>query len=196
MAQESNQVSSDPAAESEVGATTAPSPSRTTTEIRAQIEQTRAEMTETIDAIQERLSPGRILTEAKESVSDATIGRVKRLATRTNGAVGSYGGYDTLKRVADAVKANPLPFAMATAAAVALSARALARSGDGSHRGSRRRRVHSVAQPRSRWTTFGGNKQRLLLGACAAGFACWNAWRQNSRGAALRSASGSNMRTF
>ena len=41
-------------------------------EIRAQIEQTRAEMSETIDAIQERLSPSYIKDQAIDTVKDAT----------------------------------------------------------------------------------------------------------------------------
>jgi hypothetical protein len=41
-------------------------------EIRSRIEQTRAEMTETIDAIQDRLSPSRIVSSATERVKDAT----------------------------------------------------------------------------------------------------------------------------
>jgi hypothetical protein len=42
-------------------------------DIRAQIEETRAEMSETIDAIQDRLSPGRLVTSAKETVREGTL---------------------------------------------------------------------------------------------------------------------------
>lgn len=48
---------------------------------RAQIEQTRADMSETIDAIQEKLSPQRIINEAKEGMREATVGRVKHMVT-------------------------------------------------------------------------------------------------------------------
>jgi len=67
-------------------------------EIRSDIEQTRAEMSETIDALQEKLDPSRIAEQVKEeirerageayesakesvkqSVRDATIGRVERI---------------------------------------------------------------------------------------------------------------------
>ncbi len=67
-------------------------------EIRSDIEQTRAEMSETIDALQEKLDPSRIAQQVKEeirerageayesakesvkqSVRDATIGRVERI---------------------------------------------------------------------------------------------------------------------
>jgi hypothetical protein len=59
----------------EVGILSAP----TSDEIRSQIEQTRAEMSDTIDAIQSRLSPTRVLADARDSVTEATVGRMKRL---------------------------------------------------------------------------------------------------------------------
>lgn len=51
-----------------------------TREIRAEIEQTRGEMSETIDAIQEKLRPGNIVNEAKERVKNATTERVRQMA--------------------------------------------------------------------------------------------------------------------
>ena len=59
----------------EVGVPSAP----TSDEIGLRIEQTRAEMSDTIDAIQSRLSPTRVLADAKDSVTQATVARVKRL---------------------------------------------------------------------------------------------------------------------
>src|SRR5690606_30934028 len=53
---------------------------RRTTEIRSDIEQTRGEMQETIDAIEDRLRPRNVAARAAESVRDATVGRVKRAA--------------------------------------------------------------------------------------------------------------------
>jgi len=47
---------------------------------RAQIEVTRSEMSETIDAIKERLSPQNLVQEAKESIREATVGRVQEMA--------------------------------------------------------------------------------------------------------------------
>jgi hypothetical protein len=58
----------------------------TTDDIRSQIEQTRAEMSDTIDAIQTRLSPARAIADAKDSVTEATVGRLKRLAHRMPGS--------------------------------------------------------------------------------------------------------------
>src|SRR3954471_23622969 len=46
-------------------------------QIRAQIEDTRAEMSSTIDAIQEKLNPDNVKEQAKEAVREATVGRVE-----------------------------------------------------------------------------------------------------------------------
>jgi hypothetical protein len=51
-----------------------------TREIRAEIEQTREEMSETIDAIQEKLRPSNIVAEAKDRVKNATTERVRQMA--------------------------------------------------------------------------------------------------------------------
>lgn len=75
-----------------------------TQQLRSQIEHTRAEMSETIDAIQGRLSPGRLMTDAKETVKEAAVDRAKRVA------------------------ANPIPFAMVGMAATALAVRFSLRS--------------------------------------------------------------------
>jgi hypothetical protein len=100
----------------------------TSDEIRSQIEQTRAEMSDTIDAIQSRLSPKRVLADAKDSVTEVTVGRVRRLAQRTNGS-----GRGVLQRVQD----NPLPVALVATAAAALLVRALTK-------GKRRRQHQSM----------------------------------------------------
>ena len=51
-------------------------------EIRIEIEQTRSEMSETIDAIQEKLSPENIAQQATETVREATIGRAQQAANQ------------------------------------------------------------------------------------------------------------------
>ena len=94
-----------------------------TEEIRAEIEQTRAEMSQTIDAIQDRLRPERLMDEAKEQVTervqegveqakeavrDATIGRVEDMV-RNVGDTAS----DTRYTIVETVRANPLPAALA-----------------------------------------------------------------------------------
>ncbi|MDP9314531.1 MAG: DUF3618 domain-containing protein [Chloroflexota bacterium] len=81
-------------------------------QIQAEIEQTRAEMSETIDAIQDRLSPQHLkqqakdtvreqLHEAKDYVYDATVGRAEQTAK----GVGSS--------MMDTIKQNPIPAAIA-----------------------------------------------------------------------------------
>jgi len=52
-----------------------------TQEIRGQIERTREDMGRTIDELQERLSPQHVMQQAKDSVHDAAVGRVKEMAT-------------------------------------------------------------------------------------------------------------------
>ncbi len=49
--------------------------------IRDDIEGTRANMSSTIDAIQEKLSPQRLTEQAKDAVRDATVGRVQDMAS-------------------------------------------------------------------------------------------------------------------
>jgi hypothetical protein len=165
MAQEPNQVMQDSASG---GA--APSSSPATREIRSHIEQTRAEMSETIDAIQARLSPSRLMTDAKQTAKAATVGRVKRFAAKTNGALGGREGrsFDA-KRLLEVVRSNPIPLTMVGLAATALTARGFMRSRNRSaqplHSGIGRRRPSK-------------NAGRLLVGVCS-GFACWRAWRTN-----------------
>src|SRR6186713_3029930 len=48
-----------------------------TEQLRANIEDTRADMTQTINEIQERLSPEHLMGQAKEAVREATIGKVE-----------------------------------------------------------------------------------------------------------------------
>lgn len=62
-------------------------------EIRADIEQTREDMSETIDAIQERLRPGHIVSEATDRVKTATTERVKHMVGSA-----SEGAQDAMER--------------------------------------------------------------------------------------------------
>jgi len=83
----------------------------TSDEIRSQIEQTRAEMSDTIDAIQSRLNPKRVLTDAGAAMTDAAVGRVRHLTARTYGVGGGV-----LQRAQD----NPLPVVLVASAAAGL----------------------------------------------------------------------------
>src|SRR5689334_21201760 len=50
-----------------------------TEQLRADIEDTRADMTQTINEIQERLSPENLVGQVKETVREATIGKVEKV---------------------------------------------------------------------------------------------------------------------
>lgn len=89
------------------------------TEIRHSIEQTRSDLSETIDELQERLSPSNLKEQVKEqvmeqyrqardSVREATIGKVEDMVERVGDTM-----YEARRGVVDAVTANPIPSAMA-----------------------------------------------------------------------------------
>jgi hypothetical protein len=108
MAQDANQVS--------------------TGQIRSQIEQTRAELGSTIDAIQERLSPRRVMHEARETFSDATIGRARRLAHRVTEAVQSGEASSSVSAVLNSARRQPTMTALVGTAAGAFLLALLTRS--------------------------------------------------------------------
>ncbi len=96
-----------------------------TEQLRADIEDTRADMTQTINEIQERLSPEYLVDQVKETVRDATIGKVERvvgqvgetlsevtepalaMAGRAGNAIKEVG-----TTVADKLYKNPIPVAL------------------------------------------------------------------------------------
>jgi ElaB/YqjD/DUF883 family membrane-anchored ribosome-binding protein len=75
--------------------------------IRAQIEQTRAQMTQTVNSIQERLSPERLTREAKDKIKEATIGKVEEMAD-----VVTYKANRWRNNLVDTMKQNPIPTAL------------------------------------------------------------------------------------
>src|SRR5688572_4416368 len=72
-------VRADDYMESESSAETSDDFDENAEQIRAEIEDTRAEMSQTINEIQERLSPEHLMGQVKETVRDATIGKVERV---------------------------------------------------------------------------------------------------------------------
>ena len=86
-----------------------------TAEIVDSIEETRNEMTETVEAIGDKLDPARIVQDAKETVRDATVGKVETMAQQATGLVGEAG--NTIQQagggLVETIKRNPLPAAMA-----------------------------------------------------------------------------------
>jgi ElaB/YqjD/DUF883 family membrane-anchored ribosome-binding protein len=96
-----------------------------TEQLRAEIEDTRAEMSQTINEIQERLSPEHLVDQAKEAVREATIGKVERVMERVGETIsgvtepalevaGRAGTAikDAGSSVADSVWRNPIPVAL------------------------------------------------------------------------------------
>lgn len=75
--------------------------------IEQDIARTRQEMSGTVDAIQEKLSPGHIKSEAREKLRASTVDRVKGAASRVGRTA-----RDTGSTIADVVKSNPVPLAM------------------------------------------------------------------------------------
>ncbi len=63
---------------------------------RVEIERTRADMSETVDAIQERLSPQNLKEQAKDKVKEATVGKAQQAGSG----------------IVDTIRANPLPAAL------------------------------------------------------------------------------------
>jgi Protein of unknown function (DUF3618) len=99
----------------EVNGRLGPLPSATADDIRSQIDDTRADMTETIDAIQARLSPRRLVRDVKETVKEATVDRVVSLSKKAGTTVGTFvrnssrGPGGLLERF----RRNPVPMAIA-----------------------------------------------------------------------------------
>ena len=78
-----------------------------TEQLRANIEDTRADMSQTLNEIQERLSPENLMDQAKEAVREATIGKVGEVAGRAGNAIKEVG-----TTVGDQIWKNPIPIAL------------------------------------------------------------------------------------
>ena len=77
-------------------------------EIRSDIEQTRTELSETIDAIQERLSPEHLKEQATSAVREATVGKAEQAVSSATETARGTGA-----RMLETIKQNPLPAALA-----------------------------------------------------------------------------------
>jgi ElaB/YqjD/DUF883 family membrane-anchored ribosome-binding protein len=77
-------------------------------ELRVEIAETRGEMSETIEAIQERLTPSNIVANAKESVRNVTTEKVKQMANTAENAADRVMHNSFM----DTVRENPIPAAM------------------------------------------------------------------------------------
>ena len=88
--------------------------------IRAEIEQTREDLSETVNAIQDRLHPSTIASNAVESVKDAARGRMRDMAETETGRY---------------VSANPVPTAMIGIGVIGVAWWALGREAGGADTG-------------------------------------------------------------
>ena len=80
-----------------------------------EIELTREEMHETVEAIGDRLTPASIAESAKETVRDATVGKVEEMAQSARGALddASMTASEARNGIIDTIRQNPIPAAMA-----------------------------------------------------------------------------------
>lgn len=90
-----------------------------TREIRAEIEQTREEMSETVNAIQDRLRPGTIASNAAESVKSTVSNAAENVKSTVRNVAGEKAQIvaDRARDMADSepvqyARANPIPTAM------------------------------------------------------------------------------------
>jgi hypothetical protein len=72
------------------------------------IEQTRTELSGTIDAIQDRLNPDHLKDQAREMVRDATVGKAQDMVHSASDTA-----RDTGNGILETIKQNPLPAALA-----------------------------------------------------------------------------------
>jgi len=79
MDETTNKISAVDSDELRTGSTSADDYDENTEQLRANIEDTRAGMSQTINEIQERLSPDHLMDQVKETVREATIGKVERV---------------------------------------------------------------------------------------------------------------------
>jgi Protein of unknown function (DUF3618) len=154
---------------------TASSSTSDTERIRSQIEETRAAMSETIDAIETRLSPRRLMTHAKETVKGATVGRITGLAQRARHTAADLAAQssETGASVIHAMRNHLVPTALVGLATTWLIVRLVRGRSTGA-------RVRARSSPQRRDApgghTLSQSRARLLTWA-ASGAACWGVWK-------------------
>jgi ElaB/YqjD/DUF883 family membrane-anchored ribosome-binding protein len=79
-----------------------------------EIEETRVEMTGTVEEIGDRLDPKNIMAGAKETVRDATVGKVEQMASTAGEMVSNAGqtAQEAGSGVVETIRQNPIPAAM------------------------------------------------------------------------------------
>jgi len=125
MDEATNKIITESADEPRTTSISADDSDENTEQLRANIEDTRAEMSQTINEIQERLSPDHLMGQVKETVREATIGKVERVMEKVGETIsgvaepalevaGRAGTVikDAGSSVGDTVWRNPIPVAM------------------------------------------------------------------------------------
>jgi len=81
----------------------------------AEIEATREEMTDTVVAIGDRLDPANIVQDAKQTVRDATVGKVDDMAQQVGSTISDVGqaAQTASGGLMQTIRENPIPAAMA-----------------------------------------------------------------------------------
>jgi ElaB/YqjD/DUF883 family membrane-anchored ribosome-binding protein len=82
--------------------------------IKADIEETRAEMSETIDEIEDRLSPRNLAERAKTTVKDATVGRIGAMMNSASDRARDLAGEgrEMAGGMAERMKDSPIPYVL------------------------------------------------------------------------------------
>ena len=80
----------------------------------AEIEQTRQEMTGTVEAIGDRLAPKNVVKDATQAVKEATVGKVEDMASQASGFIGgaTSSAQGAGGGVIETIKSNPVPALM------------------------------------------------------------------------------------
>jgi phage-related protein len=87
---------------------------QTIEETIAEIEQTRQEMTGTVEAIGDRLAPKNVMKDATQAVKEATVGKVEDMASQASGFIGgaTSSAQGAGGGVIETIKSNPIPALM------------------------------------------------------------------------------------
>ena len=137
----------DPAERTSATPTSAP----TSDDIRSDIEQTRGEMSGTIDAIQARLSPRRLVSDAQEQVKEATS--------------------STIADLLEAARQNPIPVAVASVTMTAVLLRAFTKPRNRTRARAMTGTTSIPARSRVQSNGTGRHTGRFLAGVCT-GLVC------------------------
>jgi ElaB/YqjD/DUF883 family membrane-anchored ribosome-binding protein len=116
-----------------------------------EIEQTREEMTTTVEAIGDRLDPANIVSDAKDAVRDATVGKVEDMTSQAtdfiNDATSSV--QEAGGGIVETVRRNPVP-ALMVGVGIGLLWRSWT-SGNGYSNGSRRSYATAARRDADSW---------------------------------------------